>query len=159
MSLVGKRVGFIGGGAMAEALAGGLLGGDIAAADILVADVDSARRTHLAETLGVRTTERNDAVVAESDVVVIAVKPQVVAEALGGLDRGGSMTRPLWISIAAGVPLSRLEIPNTRAIKLEECSVRSVAAIRKATVIPVCFPHRGFIGIKSLIPHHASTAG
>ena len=109
MSLVGKRVGFIGGGAMAEALAGGLLSGDIAAADILVADVDSARRTHLAETLGVRTTERNDAVVAGSDVVVIAVKPQTVAVALGALDRGDSMTRPLWISIAAGVPLGRLE--------------------------------------------------
>ena len=55
MSLEGKQIGFIGGGAMAEALAGGLIAAGIAPSDILVADLAAARREHLAARLGVRS--------------------------------------------------------------------------------------------------------
>jgi pyrroline-5-carboxylate reductase len=108
MTLANQRIGFIGGGAMAEALAGGLLAAGIAPARILASDVEGARRERLATALGIATTAENARVARESDVVVIAVKPAVVAAALAGLATDAAQAGPLWISIAAGVPLARL---------------------------------------------------
>jgi pyrroline-5-carboxylate reductase len=107
MSEIAKlRIGFLGGGAMAEALAGGLLAAGVAPARIRAADPDPARRKHLEQRLGLSTTADNDQAVADADVVVIAVKPGVVATALSGLEPAGP--GPLWISIAAGIRLERL---------------------------------------------------
>jgi pyrroline-5-carboxylate reductase len=127
MPLADVRIGFLGGGAMAEALLGGLLGGG---SDRLCAsDPDPARREHLASVLGIATHAANSDVVEASDVVVIAVKPSVAAPALATLRGAGVDTgRPLWISIAAGVTLASLEaalgsgarivraMPNTPAL-------------------------------------------
>jgi len=123
------RIGFIGGGAMAEALAGGLIGAGIDPAQISITEPRTGRRKELNERLGVATHDDNAAVVRGSDLVVIAVKPNIVAEALGGLsnaDRNGA--GPLWVSIAAGVRLEALRshlgdgarivraMPNTPAL-------------------------------------------
>jgi len=110
MSLTNAKIGFIGAGAMAEALAGGLVGAGIAAGQIQVADVDAARCEALRDRLGVVPAADNAAIAAACDIVVLAVKPNVVAEVLrglGGADAAG-LARPLWISIAAGTPLARL---------------------------------------------------
>jgi pyrroline-5-carboxylate reductase len=107
MTLADQRIGFIGGGAMAEALAGGLIAAGVAPARILASDVDPARRKHLASTLGIAAGDDNAKVARESDVVVIAVKPGLVETALAHAGGGGS-PGPLWISIAAGVALARL---------------------------------------------------
>jgi len=130
MSLVGKTIGFLGGGAMAEALAGGLLAAGVPAANIRVADPDPDRRNHLARALGVAVETSNAAVVASSAIAVLAVKPNVVVPVLAEL-RGANaadLLAPLWISIAAGTPLARLEaelpagaravraMPNTPAL-------------------------------------------
>jgi len=110
MSLEGTRIGFIGSGAMAEALAGGLLEADVPRAAIRCADPDPARRKHLEQSLGIEATDDNAALVEASDVVVLAVKPGLVASVLGGLTGlpEAARTRPLWVSIAAGVPLAAL---------------------------------------------------
>lgn len=107
MTLADRRIGFIGGGAMAEALASGLVAAGIAPGRILASDIEEARRQRLASALGVATTDDNARVARESDLVVIAVKPALVEAALAGLSSGAT-ERPLWISIAAGVPLARL---------------------------------------------------
>lgn len=122
MSLAGKTIGFLGGGAMAEALAGGLLAAGVPAADVRVADPDPERRSHLASELGVAVGTSNADVVARSDIAVLAVKPDVVVPLLADL-RGANaagLRTPLWISIAAGTPLARLEAelpPGTRVIR------------------------------------------
>jgi pyrroline-5-carboxylate reductase len=108
MTLADQRIGFIGGGAMAEALAGGLIAAGVPPARILASDVDPARRKGLASALGIATSDDNARVARESDVVVIAVKPGVVEAALAGWSDGASSGRPLWLSIAAGVALARL---------------------------------------------------
>jgi pyrroline-5-carboxylate reductase len=128
-ALTTRRFGFVGGGAMAEALVGGLIGGGVAPERIRVADPDPGRQKALAETHGVATFADNAEAVADVDVVVVAVKPAVVATALAALREGGSdVARPLWISIAAGIPLATLEgalgpgarvvraMPNTPAL-------------------------------------------
>jgi pyrroline-5-carboxylate reductase len=105
--LHGKRIGFLGAGAMAEALAGGLVAAGIPAERLLAADPDPGRRKHFEEVLRVRALADNSALLAESDVVVVAVKPDKVRPVLTHLE--GDRSRPLWISIAAGVTLDRLK--------------------------------------------------
>ncbi len=119
-------VGFLGGGSMAEALVGGLLAAGLSAKRIRVADPDPERRKRLGDRFGVATSPSNREAAEGSEAVVLAVKPGVVDAALDGLEdlAGGR----LWISIAAGVPLARLEarlgsgarlvraMPNTPAL-------------------------------------------
>ena len=105
--LAGKRIGFVGGGAMAEALLGGLIAAGVPASLLAASDPDPARRTRLAEVCGVATHADNQDAVQGSDLVVIAVKPSVVEPVLRALS-GRDLTRPLWVSIAAGFPIARL---------------------------------------------------
>jgi pyrroline-5-carboxylate reductase len=108
--MAGERVGFLGAGAMGEALAGGLLAAGTPASQLVAADPDPARRKGVAERLQIRVVADGAEAVEGSDVVVIAVKPGVVGAALGALAGLPEATRlrPLWISIAAGVPLRTL---------------------------------------------------
>lgn len=102
------RIGFVGAGAMAEALTGGLRAAGVDAGRLRLADPDPERRRAVAERLGVAVGDDNAALVEASDVVVLAVKPGVVPSVLAALAEGPDPARPLWISIAAGVRLSRL---------------------------------------------------
>ncbi len=122
-----NKIGFIGCGAMARALAGGLVDAGVAASQILAADPFADARLQFEEAIGTKAGEDNAEVVAKADVVIVAVKPGVVATVLEALDPAIS-GRPLWISIAAGVPLENLEnalpaearivrtMPNTPAL-------------------------------------------
>ncbi len=102
-----SRIGFIGCGAMAKALAGGLIEAGLPAAQIRASDPVPAARKSFESSIGARVSEGNDEVVGDSDLVVLAVKPGSVGDVLGGLDPAAS-ARPIWVSIAAGVPLSTL---------------------------------------------------
>jgi pyrroline-5-carboxylate reductase len=98
-----QRIAFIGGGNMAASLVGGLVAGGWTAADIQVAEPRPERRAELAAACAVRATADNAEAVRGAEVVVLAVKPQVlraVALDLGPVLRGGA---PLVVSIAAGV--------------------------------------------------------
>jgi pyrroline-5-carboxylate reductase len=96
---------------MAQALATGLVRAGVPAGRILASDPDPARRAALAAGPGVRAVADNAEVVEASDLVVLAVKPGVAGPALRALEvlPAGARLRPLWISIAAGVPLAALE--------------------------------------------------
>lgn len=124
------RVGFVGGGAMAEALVAGLAAAGVAASRMRASDPVAARRDQLAKRFGIAVTASNADVVAASDLVVLAVKPALVAAVLDEIAAANpaAAARPLWLSIAAGVPLSRLSaalpagarvvraMPNTPAL-------------------------------------------
>lgn len=125
MSETGLRIGFIGGGNMAEAICRGLLAAGHAPSQIRVAEPLPPRREQLAAELGVETTGDNAHAASGRDVVVIAVKPDQLERALDGLGGSGD---PLWLSIAAGCPTARLRkwlgadarvlrcMPNTPAL-------------------------------------------
>jgi len=125
--LEGRRIGFIGCGAMARALAGGLAEAGVPTAKIFGSDPFEAARDQFEDAVGATTTTDNAEVVANSDVVVLAVKPGAVAGLLAALD-DAICEKPLWISIAAGVPLAALQaalpegarvvrtMPNTPAL-------------------------------------------
>jgi pyrroline-5-carboxylate reductase len=104
-----RRLGFLGAGNMAAALIKGLLHGGVLPPERIVAsDVKSERLEQLHAAHGIRTTMDNHALMRESDVVVLAVKPQVIDKVLTEV---GADVRSdqLVVSVAAGVPIEALE--------------------------------------------------
>jgi pyrroline-5-carboxylate reductase len=124
------RFACIGGGNMAEALLKGLLNGlSIAPERVMATDILAERRSYLEQTYGVATAVDNTQAVKESDVVILAVKPQVMPTVLDTI--APVVTRDkLVISIAAGITLQTLQnalgaeqrlvrvMPNTPALVL-----------------------------------------
>jgi pyrroline-5-carboxylate reductase len=104
-----KRIGFLGAGNMSGALIKGLLHGQVLPPErIIASDVKPDRLDQLHKQHGIRTTNDNHALLRESDVVVLAVKPQVIDKVLTEI--GGDVRRDqLVVSVAAGVPIEALE--------------------------------------------------
>jgi len=98
-----QTIAFIGGGNMASSLIGGLLADRYPADRIVVSDPTAERRGWLEERFGVRTTGDNNEAAASADVVVLAVKPQMLREVIGELAATLAQSKPLVVSIAAGV--------------------------------------------------------
>lgn len=103
------RIAFIGGGHMARALIGGLLARGTPASHISVGEPLEASRRSLEADFAVRTSTDNLAAIREADVVVLAVKPQAMKGVLEPLREGLAASKPLILSIAAGVRLAALQ--------------------------------------------------
>ena len=102
------RVGFIGGGAMAEAIVAGIVQGTVSPSDIYVSDHKEARCQQLAEQYGIHASVGADSFVGDVDVLFLAVKPQVADKAIAEVrEKVGSKT--LILSIVAGLTLDVLE--------------------------------------------------
>ena len=116
-ALEDQQIALIGGGVMGEAIIRGLLKvGALPPEQIIVSEPVAERRQALREALGVRCTGDNVEAVQDANIVVFAVKPQVLAAVLDGL-RGRVSANSLVISIVAGVPIARYsEALNARAI-------------------------------------------
>ncbi len=130
--LATQRIGFLGAGAMGEALAGGLLAAGVPRAQVRAADPDAARRDAVSRALGIATGDDNAAVVRESDVVVLAVKPALVPRVLADLRAalGDALAKPLWISIAAGVSIARIESELLRGARVVRAMPNTPALVR-----------------------------
>ena len=103
-----QRVGFIGAGQMATALARGLIERGITSPECLIAsDPVAEARDRFAELTHARVTADNRQVVAEAEVLFLSVKPQQLDAVLAEL-RGNIPTRSLVISIVAGIRLDAL---------------------------------------------------
>ena len=103
-----KRITFIGGGNMAEALVSGLIKAGHDAANITVTDTDQTKLDSLTSQYGVQTSSDNAAAVAQADVIVLAVKPQVITNVL--TDIGASIPASTTVvSIAAGASIQTLK--------------------------------------------------
>ena len=124
-----RTIAFIGGGNMARSLISGLLNAGHPAERIHVTDLDQDKLAALSDEFGIRTGTDNAAAVRAAEVVVLAVKPQFMAEMLEALTRElGSYGDKLVLSIAAGIQIARLSsllgdhrnivraMPNTPAL-------------------------------------------
>lgn len=133
-----NKLGFIGGGRMAEALIKGIIQSGFLKPDQLAAvDPSEERRGLLQKEYGVQVAEKAEGIWADCSVIILAVKPGIVAPVLTQ-NREQIKARHLLISIAAGIPLKILEdctsgsgcrcirvMPNTPAIVQEGISVLS----------------------------------
>ncbi len=100
--------GFIGAGNMAGAIMRGMISAGYAPADILVSDSRPEAPAALAQELGLRAANSNAEVAAESEYLILAVKPQVLAPVLAGIQQVLAAHKPVIVSIAVGTTLSRL---------------------------------------------------
>ncbi|MFW6115175.1 MAG: pyrroline-5-carboxylate reductase [Thermodesulfobacteriota bacterium] len=104
-----KKIGVIGTGNMGEALISGLVGSRSSTPEnIICSDIKKDKLKPIQETYTVRTSASNLEVVKESEIIIYAIKPQIMASILREtapyLDKS-----KLAISIAAGVPLEAIE--------------------------------------------------
>lgn len=116
--LTDKKIGFIGGGNMAEALISGLVLSKAASPDnIICSDIREEPLKELSEKYGVRTTTDNVEVARNSEILLYVTKPQILAtvlkETADVLDKS-----KLIISIAAGVPLAAIEVGLQKELRL-----------------------------------------
>ncbi len=121
-------IAFIGGGNMARSLIGGLLRHGAAPGGIAVAEPDAALREALRRELGVATHAANAAAASDAEVLVLAVKPQVLRGVCAELRESAQARRPLIVSVAAGVRIEQIDrwlggglavvraMPNTPAL-------------------------------------------
>jgi len=125
------QIAFIGGGNMATSIIGGLIKqGDISPASISVSDPGADKREKLHNDFGVNTCADNIDAIAKAEVVIMAVKPQVMKDVLSPMKSTLENRQPLLISIAAGISMESLSswsgckaivrcMPNTPALLSE----------------------------------------
>ena len=103
-----KRLAFIGGGNMAAALIGGLTKRGLPSSRIVVADPSGEQLARLVRDYGIKGAPDNAGAVEDAEVVVLAVKPQQIRAASLALSRHLAASKPLVISVAAGIPHAAL---------------------------------------------------
>lgn len=125
-----KKIGFIGGGNMANSLISGLIASGHSEKQIWVSDTDRQKLSSLATRLQINTSATNDDLIAEVDVVVLAIKPQVLAQVIQNSVESFHKAKVLFVSIAAGIDQTSLNkwlgankaivrcMPNTPALVL-----------------------------------------
>lgn len=101
-------IAFIGGGNMATSLISGLVHAGWAGDQVTVVDRNADKRQALSEQYGVQTAESATAEVLAADALVLAVKPQALADTARALAPELGANRPLILSVAAGVSLAAL---------------------------------------------------
>jgi pyrroline-5-carboxylate reductase len=132
------RIAFIGAGKMATAIAGGLVKGGIATEKIVAYDIFPEALEAFATKTGVQNKADSVQKVLEgSEIVILAVKPQNISDAMSAA--AGSISGKLLISIAAGIRIEQLlelsgceriirVMPNTPALIGEGISAYAVSA-------------------------------
>ena len=133
--MIDKRVGFIGAGNMGEAIIRGLVkSGLIKSKSIIASDCLQDRLGYLKTTYDIETISNNKKLIQDSDIIILAIKPQITKEVLNEIQSYVSEHK-LIISIAAGISLAQIKkilpkksriircMPNTPALVLKGMSV------------------------------------
>ena len=125
-----KKIGFIGGGNMASSLINGLIASGHSPSQIWVSDTNPDTLQSLVASLKINVTSNNNDLINQVDVVVLAVKPQIMRGVAEGLDKTADSKNKLFVSIAAGISQQSLTqwlgeniaivrcMPNTPALVL-----------------------------------------
>lgn len=142
-------IGFIGGGNMAAALIGGLLNQSFDDQKIIAADPSSDQREQLARRFGIRTTRDNLEAAANSNAVILAVKPQVLGTVLHEL-KEAIPPETLIVSIVAGVSSESI----SAALGGHQCIVRAMPN----TPALIGEGATGLFGTPGAEPHHQQLA-
>ena len=131
MKNIKETIGFIGAGNMATALISGLINSDQSASKIIASSPEQEHLEKLSKDFGIKTTNNNLEVVDIADIVILAVKPNIVQAVIDEIKDVATDKDILIISIAAGVKIEKIEsqlgspmrviraMPNTPASIME----------------------------------------
>ncbi len=127
-----KKIAFIGAGNMGDALISGLLGSESSVPDnIICSDVRQSKLDEFKSKYKVRTAGSNLEAVSDADIIIYAVKPQILASVLIETAPKLDMSK-LVISIAAGVPLAAMETCVQKDLRLIRVMPNIAAAVKEA---------------------------
>lgn len=101
-----RSIAFIGAGNMAHAIIAGLVSGGYPAHKITVSSPSAVRREPLEKEFSINSTNDNSKAVQNADVIVLAVKPQMMADVCNPL-QNIDFSQKLVLTIAAGIPVAR----------------------------------------------------
>ena len=136
-----KVLGFIGAGNMASSLIGGLLADGWPADRICAADLDMQRLAEL-QRAGIHVETDNTQVARKADILVLAVKPQIMQQVAREVAPIVQQRQPLIISVAAGITLASLDEWLGGGLSLVRCMPNTPALVRSgATALlanPLC---------------------
>ena len=134
--LNGKKICFIGTGNMGEALVSGLVQSQASQPEhIICTDVRADKLATIREKYGVKTTTSNTEAIESSEIIIYAVKPQILAAVLHETADSLNMEK-LVISIAAGVPLAAMEACINKDLRLIRV-MPNIAAFVKASATAI----------------------
>ena len=104
-----EKIGVIGAGKIGSAIARGVIRAGLAAKEnVMTSDVSEALRQAAAKDLGIQVTADNRALCDFADIIILAVKPQIVDSVTTEIAKKLGKAK-LLVSVAAGVPLARIE--------------------------------------------------
>lgn len=127
-SIYDIRIRFVGAGNMAASLIGGLIAKGITASQITASDPGQNQRDHIEAQFQIQTYGDNNIHFGMPDIVILAVKPQIMKQVLADVKNSIENTNPLVISVAAGITTAQIErwlnpgmavvrtMPNTPAL-------------------------------------------
>ena len=104
-----KKLAFIGAGNMTRSIISGLIQSGYDKANIIASNPSTPKLDKLSEEFGIQVTQSNDEACQFADAIVLAVKPQMMGDMLGTLQENNDFAGKLFLSIAAGLPVSRLQ--------------------------------------------------
>lgn len=107
-SKIKQVIGFIGAGNMARSIAGGLIANDWPKENLILSDPDTMQQQGAKQALGTVIYAKNVDIVNRADILVLAVKPQILAEVVLEISESLGKKNPLIISIAAGIRVNDL---------------------------------------------------
>jgi len=133
-----ETIAFIGSGNMAASLIGGLVADGYDPQRIIASDPSQEKLADLSARFGIRPAGDNNEAVAQADVVVLAVKPQMLEQVCQGLAKTIQQRKPLVVSIAAGIREQHLQawlggqVPLVRSMPNTPAMLQSGATVLHA---------------------------
>jgi pyrroline-5-carboxylate reductase len=116
-----EKIGVIGAGKIGAAIARGIIRAGLANQEnVMASDVSDALRQSISQELGIKTTADNRELCDFANIIILAVKPQIVDPVAREIAKKLGKTK-LLVSVAAGVPLGRIEThlePGARVVRV-----------------------------------------
>ena len=135
--MVAKKIAVIGAGNMGTALLRGILASGWGTKENLIASHPKRSKGEaLSSELGIAVTDRNDEAARPAQIVILAVKPQILESVLQEI-RPALRRDALLISIAAGFPTSRIEVALAGSVPVVR-AMPNVAAVVRASATVLC---------------------
>lgn len=107
--MLSEKIGVIGAGKIGSAIARGMIRAGLASKEtVMLSDISDALLAAATKELGIKATKNNSELCHFADIVILAVKPQIVDPVVREIAKKLGQTK-LLVSVAAGVPLARIE--------------------------------------------------
>ena len=132
-----ETIGFIGAGNMATALISGLVNSNQSASKIIASSPEQEHLEKLSNNFGIKTTNNNLEVVEVANIVILAVKPNIVQAVIDEIKDLVINKDILIISIAAGVKIEKIESQITSPIRVIRAMPNTPASIMEG-VTAIC---------------------